>query len=173
MFLAFTSDNGGTIRAVWNDCYGAATMDGTPTGRDCGDKVLAALIKGSWGFVMGGLGYGAVSIQRQADPNQAIYELQNQLPPHLEHGVEALKKRSADKACPNHNGMFNSFYEFGSILGHISAPNCLGTQLVVNQFVNSVMLHKVASATRYTEQPGIVEHLGYIFTQLRMTLRRT
>ncbi|KAM0470094.1 hypothetical protein ACHAPX_010119 [Trichoderma viride] len=83
MFLSFTSDNGGTIRAVWNKCYGAATMDGTSTGKECGDNVLVALIKGSWGFVVGGLGYGAVLIQGQADPNQPIYELQNQLPPDL------------------------------------------------------------------------------------------
>ncbi|EHK46174.1 hypothetical protein TRIATDRAFT_308181 [Trichoderma atroviride IMI 206040] len=122
MFLSFTSDNGGTIRAVWNDCYGAATMDGTSTGKECGDKVLAALIKGSLGFVVGGLGYGAVLIQGQADPNQPIYELQNQLPPDLEHGVGALKKRSADQACPNHNGIFNGFYGVWFHLGaHIGA----------------------------------------------------
>lgn len=122
MFLSFTSDNGGTIRAVWNDCYGAASMDGTATGKECGDKVLAALIKGSWGFVVGGLGYGAVLIQGQADPNQPIYELQNQLPPDLEHGVGAQRKRSADQACPNHNGMFNGFYGVRFHLGpHIGA----------------------------------------------------
>ncbi|KAK1243053.1 hypothetical protein MKX08_005865 [Trichoderma sp. CBMAI-0020] len=97
-------------------------MDGTSTGKEYGDKVLAALIKGSWGFVVGGLGYGAVLIQGQADSNQPIYELQNQLPPDLEHGVGALKKRSADQGCPNHNSMFNRFYRVQFHLGaHIGA----------------------------------------------------
>ncbi|PTB34963.1 hypothetical protein M441DRAFT_63098 [Trichoderma asperellum CBS 433.97] len=120
MFIAFSSDAGSTIRAVWNDCYGAATKDGTATGKECGDKVIAAIVKASWSFVAGGLGYGAILLQGQADPNQPVYELQNQLPPDLEHGVQ--RKRSADQACPNHNGNFNGFYGVRFHLGpHIGA----------------------------------------------------
>ncbi|KID83718.1 hypothetical protein MGU_08999 [Metarhizium guizhouense ARSEF 977] len=120
MFIAFTSDGGGALRAVWNDCYGAATRDGTATGKECGDKVIAALVKASYSFVMGGAGYAAVLIQGQADPNQPVYELQNQLPPDSEHGVQM--KRSADQECPNHNGDFNGFYGVRFHLGsHIGA----------------------------------------------------
>lgn len=108
MFVVLTSDAGGALRAVWNDCYSAATRDGTATGKECGDKVIAALVKASYAFVMGGAGYAAVLIQGQADPNQPVYELQNQLPPDSERG--GRRKRSADQACPNHNGNFNGFY---------------------------------------------------------------
>ncbi|KAG8411221.1 hypothetical protein J3459_015889 [Metarhizium acridum] len=120
MFLAFTSDGGSAIRAVWNDCYGAATKDGTATGKECGDKVIAAVVKGAYSFVMGGTGYAAVLAQGQADPNQPAYELQNQLPPDSEHAAQ--RKRSADQACPNHNGNFNGFYGVRFRLGsHIGA----------------------------------------------------
>lgn len=121
MFLAYSNpaDGFSTIRDVWNDCYGAATKDGTATGKECGDKVIAAIMKGCYAFVAGGLGYGAVLLQGQADPNQPVYELQNQLPPDLEHGA---RKRSADQACPNHNGNFNGFFGVRFHLGpHIGA----------------------------------------------------
>ncbi|KAM0462246.1 hypothetical protein ACHAO4_001447 [Trichoderma viride] len=122
MFLSFASDAGGTIRAVWNDCYGAATKDGTSTGKECGDKVIAVLCKAGFSFLLSGFGYGSALVQGTADPNQPVYELQNQLPPDLEHGVGALKKRSADQACPNHNRKFNGFFGVRFHLGaHIGA----------------------------------------------------
>ncbi|QLI72273.1 uncharacterized protein G6M90_00g084960 [Metarhizium brunneum] len=120
MFIAFTSDAGGALGAVWSDCYGAATRDGTATGKECGDKVIAALVKASYSFVMGGAGYAAVLIQGQADPNQPVYELQNQLPPDSEHGVQM--RRSADQECANHNGDFTGLYGVNFHLGsHIGA----------------------------------------------------
>jgi hypothetical protein len=120
MFIAFTADGGSTIRAVWNDCYSAVTKEGTATGKECGDKVIAAIIKAAYSFVMGGSGYAAVLAQGQADPNLPVYELQNQLPPDSEGGRQA--EMLADQTCPNHNGNFNAFYGVRFRLGpHIGA----------------------------------------------------
>lgn len=118
MFLAFSSDAGATLQAVFDKCYGAVTKDGTATGKDCGDKLVAALVKAGYSFVIGGTGHAAVLIQGRANPNDPDYELQNQTP----QNNRQQDKRSADQACPNHNRDFNGFYGVRFRLGsHIGA----------------------------------------------------